>query len=105
MALRLPALALPQPLSPLRAEANGVGLGEVDAPRGRLMYAVEAHHGLIHSLHLLTPTDWTFHPQGILVQALTGRDDAAVLAPWWLAVLDPCVSCSLSFAVEESPHA
>lgn len=81
---------------PLR---DGIGVGMVEAARGLLVHRIEIAGGLVRRWQILAPTEWNFHPCGVLAQALVGQAADAGLA--WraraLAVLvDPCVELRLS---------
>lgn len=78
--------------------ADGVGLAVTEAARGRLVHRVEVRGGLVARYQILAPTEWNFHPQGVLFQALAGQaagNDPALLARLAVAALDPCVTCAI----------
>lgn len=103
--LGLPGAVPPPPVS-LGAR---VGTGDIRCARGRLVHWVGMDgEGRIDSYRILAPTEWTFHPDGALVQGLRGQDGAdrpdfekhvALL----VAAMDPCVSCDIS--IREAAHA
>ncbi|QFY44794.1 hypothetical protein F6R98_20955 [Candidatus Methylospira mobilis] len=77
--------------------ANGTALVQVEASRGRLLHRVEVRDGLIAAYRIIAPTQWNFHPLGLLSSALTGQDarDEEHLQrriEAWVATLDPCVA-------------
>src|SRR5690606_20191461 len=43
---------------------TGIGLGVVEAARGRLVHRVEAVDGKVVCFQILAPTEWNFHPEG-----------------------------------------
>jgi Ni,Fe-hydrogenase I large subunit len=65
--------------------------------RGLLLHWVQLdHRGAVSGYRLVAPTEWNFHPQGALAQALRALqpqdlDSARLLA----AAFDPCVQCSI----------
>ncbi len=78
---------------------TGMGVGVVEAARGLLVHAVRLDNGVVSRYQILAPTEWNFHPAGILVQGLTGAAAGAQLdrnAAWAVSALDPCVACSLT---------
>jgi hypothetical protein len=81
--------------------ATGTGLAKVEAARGRLYHRVEIIDGQVARYQILAPTEWNFHPEGALAQGLLGaqiRGDAARLARFLVAAIDPCVPCSVEIA-------
>ena len=78
----------------------GVGIGQVEAARGRLVHRVEVADGVVRRYQILAPTEWNFHPRGTLARALgtlragdeaTLRRQAALL----IDAVDPCVGYRL----------
>jgi Ni,Fe-hydrogenase I large subunit len=70
------------------------------AARGLLLHRVTLQAGQISDYRILAPTEWNFHPQGVVAQALGSlRGD-----PEWveraagqlIEAIDPCVGYSLS---------
>ncbi len=79
------------------ANGTGIGLGVVEAARGRLVHRVEAVEGKVVRYQILAPTEWNFHPDGALVRGLLDArvEDATVFlrhASLLVAALDPCVA-------------
>lgn len=77
--------------------AQGQALGWCEMARGLLLHWVllDAEGGVL-DYRVLAPTEWNFHPQGALAQAVAAlaTDDqasAAMLA----AAFDPCVNCTV----------
>jgi Ni,Fe-hydrogenase I large subunit len=77
---------------------DGAGLGIAETARGLLLHRVQVERGLVTDYRIVAPTEWNFHPQGPLPQALAGRGaadhqrlerDARVV----VQSLDPCVAC------------
>lgn len=78
---------------PSRA-SSGTGVGSARTARGPLVYWVHAGSGSVEDVRVVAPTDWTFHPRGILHEALLGTEAAPTLerdAGWLILALDPCV--------------
>jgi hypothetical protein len=82
---------------------DGAGLGLAETARGLLLHRVRVERGVVTDYSIVAPTEWNFHPQGPLPQALAGRSaadhgrlerDARVV----VQSLDPCVACRLEIA-------
>lgn len=76
------------------------GIAQVEAARGRLVHRVQLADDKIARYQILAPTEWNFHPAGVLAQGLTGlaatsvetlRQQAALL----VNAIDPCVGYEL----------
>jgi len=85
------------------ALSDGAGLGLAETARGLLLHRVHVERGVVTDYCIVAPTEWNFHPQGPLPQALTGRSaadrgrlehDARVV----VQSLDPCVACRVEIA-------
>lgn len=80
---------------------QGVGVAQVEAARGRLVHRVELEGDLVRRYQILAPTEWNFHPQGVLVQALKGlsassEDELHHQAALLINAIDPCVAYDLN---------
>jgi coenzyme F420-reducing hydrogenase alpha subunit len=75
--------------------AEGTGAGIADTSRGRLAHAVEVRAGRVAAWRTVAPTEWSFHPGGVVAQTLQGVPLEAALrvAPFLVSALDPCVAC------------
>ncbi|WP_163576891.1 nickel-dependent hydrogenase large subunit [Halomonas faecis] len=86
-----------------RPEAEGVGLGLVESPRGLLVHRVRQEAGRIVDYRLLAPTEWNFHPRGAIAGLLVGQRELAGLT-WqkqserFALALDPCVDVDIEVA-------
>jgi Ni,Fe-hydrogenase I large subunit len=81
----------------------GSGLGAVETARGLLLHRVSVRDECVVDYQIVAPTEWNFHPAGVLVQGLSGieaNDRAALLRRARLDVhtLDPCVACRVEVA-------
>ncbi|BBL70172.1 nickel-dependent hydrogenase large subunit [Methylogaea oryzae] len=88
----LPALLPPPPRD------GGVGAAQTEAPRGRLIHRVALAEGRIRDYRILAPTEWNFHPQGLLPQALLNApadERLAARIDALLRAVDPCVDFRL----------
>jgi len=82
---------------------GGTGLGLAETARGLLVHRVQVERGLVTDYRIVAPTEWNFHPQGPLPQALTGlgaADHARLQRDARVVVqsLDPCVACRVEIA-------
>ncbi len=81
--------------------ADGSGVGQVEAARGRLVHWLELENERVKSYRILAPTEWNFHPQGVVaraLQALPGEDDEVLhrMAGLLIETIDPCVGYELT---------
>ena len=82
------------------------GSCELEAARGRLLHQVILDRaGLVQSYSILAPTEWNFHPEGILTTALQGvavqsKTETEALLHDWIRALDPCVDYVLTIEEE-----
>ena len=101
-------VAGPSPVSAglLAGLPAGVGLAMIQAARGLLVHRVRVDGECIADYRILAPTEWNFHPQGVVAVGLAGLMDEAPTADLqWLARLfitavDPCVDFELQLATE-----
>jgi coenzyme F420-reducing hydrogenase alpha subunit len=98
-ALLTPATAVP-PADVNPALPPGVGIGQVEAARGRLVHRVEMDGGCVHRYQILAPTEWNFHPAGVVARGLAqlpGSDAAGLQrqAAMLVNTVDPCVGYDL----------
>ncbi len=54
------------------SDGASAGIGQVEAARGRLVHRVEIESGVIRGYRILAPTEWNFHPDGVLARGLDG---------------------------------
>ncbi len=81
-----------QTLSPYQTET--LGLGVVETARGRLIHQVRMDGDRIVDYRTLAPTEWNFHPEGVVVQALKTLPPSADIANHarvLIEAIDPCV--------------
>jgi len=81
--------------------ASGCGLAAVETSRGVLVHWLRLDRGRVADYRIVAPTEWNFHPRGLLRQALVeGRDTTPPEARTqrWLLALDPCVDCDVEVA-------
>lgn len=87
----------------LVAVMPGVGVGRIAAARGLLIHLAGVAHGRVTNYRILAPTEWNFHPQGVVAQGLTTLEnaEAATLrrrAELLIMATDPCVAYDLTLS-------
>lgn len=95
------ALTAPTPpaAGQILCPAPGIALAAVAAARGILVHRVVMERGLVRDYHILAPTEWNFHPQGVAARGLATLAPSAHQQPWarlYLTALDPCVDFQLA---------
>lgn len=73
---------------------DGSGVAQVEAARGRLAHWVRLQGGVVADYCILAPTEWNFHPQGVLAQGLLtlpADERLPRLARLLVDAIDPCV--------------
>jgi coenzyme F420-reducing hydrogenase alpha subunit len=82
---------------PCKTSAPGTGTGVAETSRGPLAHRVELASGRVARWRTVAPTEWTFHPDGAVREALLGApaEDLTRRAEWLVAALDPCVACDV----------
>jgi hypothetical protein len=82
-----------------RRAIEGGGAGSADTARGPLVYWARAATGAtVKDVRVVAPTDWTFHPRGVVRGALLGAEATPTLARdagWLMLALDPCVAWTI----------
>jgi Ni,Fe-hydrogenase I large subunit len=76
------------------------GLGQVEAARGRLVHRVVVRRGVIVGYQILAPTEWNFHPQGVVARGLMTLPAQEIgtlkqYADLFINAVDPCVGYRL----------
>ncbi len=83
------------PLSP-----HNPGIGQVAAARGQLVHQVTLEQNRIRDYRIVAPTEWNFHPQGVMRQSLLGLSgnlaEVEKQARLLINAVDPCVAYDLS---------
>ncbi|WPL16290.1 coenzyme F420 hydrogenase, subunit alpha [Thiorhodovibrio winogradskyi] len=84
-------------------------LAAVQAARGLLVHRLVVRDGRVQRHQVLAPTEWNFHPRGVLSQALAGlpplgkateRTSIERLARLLVTSIDPCVDYSIGLAAD-----
>lgn len=83
--------------------AERVGVAQIQASRGLLVHRVAIVDGLVQHYQILAPTEWNFHPQGVVAEGLSaiaqqsaGRARLERFAHLYVTAVDPCVDYRLS---------
>lgn len=86
---------------------NRQAIAWCEMARGLLLHWVQLDAAQqVQDYRVLAPTEWNFHPQGALAQALTQLDAADAASARCLgAAYDPCVACSIDAASKETLRA
>jgi hypothetical protein len=76
------------------------GLAQVETARGRLVHYAEISENRISRYQILAPTEWNFHPHGLIQQSLQHTlqqqpDNIKLAADCLINVIDPCVGYRL----------
>jgi len=73
------------------------GFGQVETARGRLTHSVIIKDDVITDYKILAPTEWNFHPRGVLFESLqklpmSDEADTKNMAKMVVESIDPCVA-------------
>ncbi len=94
------------PLYAYRGGEPGWGIATVLTARGLLTHAARVNDNVVTAYRITAPTEWNFHPNGIVAKALHAlpvQSDWRVEANRIVDAIDPCVKAHIR--VEESLHA
>ena len=92
------------PVEPLAAATgNGIGIALIPAARGLLVHRVAIDRDRICDYRILAPTEWNFHPQGVVARGLSALlpTDTKTLerqASLFVTAVDPCVDYHLAIS-------
>lgn len=90
-----------QPVLPAIGTANkAIGLAQVQAARGLLIHRLELRQHRVSDYRIIAPTEWNFHPDGVVVQGLKqlqaeNPNDLQRQAELLINAVDPCVQYAL----------
>lgn len=86
-------------LTPEPVAANP-GIGQAAAARGQLVHRVELDGTVIVNYQILAPTEWNFHPKGVVVESLLTLKGTSQKveqqARLLINAIDPCVGYELN---------
>ncbi len=78
---------------------NNSGIGQVATARGELLHRVDLVHGAVSRYQIVAPTEWNFHPQGVVAKALEtlkgSQEQIERQARLLINAVDPCVGYEL----------
>ncbi len=85
--------------------ADCVGLAQVQAARGLLIHRLALRQGRVYDYRIVAPTEWNFHPDGVLAQGLKSlqaadADGLRQQEEWLINAVDPCVQYRLALIPE-----
>ncbi len=96
--------------------APGVGRSTVETARGLLMHEVELAGDVVERYVVVAPTEWNFHPGGMLDRCLSAtegvvdrvaegypEDQARRRAAQWILAMDPCVAWTIEDGAQRRP--
>jgi len=88
---------------------SGVGIAQVEAARGRLVHGIEIENRTVKRYRILAPTEWNFHPQGVLAKGLkqisaTNDELLKHKATLLINAIDPCVGYDLNLQAADRPE-
>ncbi|MCP3849201.1 MAG: hypothetical protein GY694_03020 [Gammaproteobacteria bacterium] len=82
-------------MSQEKYDINGDGISIVSAARGLLVHHISVEQEKIKKYQILAPTEWNFHPQGVVAQSLAGlqgdEEQIKIQAELLINTIDPCV--------------
>ena len=82
------------------AAAANPGIGQAAAARGQLVHRVELDDAVIVNYQILAPTEWNFHPKGVVVESLLTlkgtSQQVEQQARLLINAIDPCVGYELN---------
>ena len=88
-----------QLISAGRENNHNAAIAQVEAARGRLVHRVEIENDRITGYQILAPTEWNFHPHGVVAQSLDrlsgSADEVKQQADLLIGSIDPCVAYDL----------
>ncbi|TRW89767.1 nickel-dependent hydrogenase large subunit [Candidatus Methylobacter oryzae] len=97
---RLRQLLTQTKLPEMNTASDGIGLAQVQAARGLLIHRLELRQGRVCDYCIVAPTEWNFHPEGVVVQGLKqlqagNPNDLQRQAELLINAVDPCVQYAL----------
>jgi Ni,Fe-hydrogenase I large subunit len=86
--------------STLSSTTTDEGLSQIEAARGRLIHRAVVSSGVIACYQIVAPTEWNFHPQGVVARGLQRLpaqeiDRLKQYADLFINAVDPCVGYRL----------
>ncbi|MFZ2168748.1 MAG: nickel-dependent hydrogenase large subunit [Methylococcaceae bacterium] len=89
------------PVQQVSSDGVGVGLAQVQAARGLLIHRLVLHQGQVYDYRIVAPTEWNFHPDGVVAHSLKQLqadcvNDLQRQAELLINAIDPCVQYQLN---------
>ena len=86
-------------VEPPLVSVQNPAIGQVSAARGQLVHRVEVDGDTIVDYRITAPTEWNFHPRGVVARSLEtlhgSREQLAQQARLMINAIDPCVAFEL----------
>jgi coenzyme F420-reducing hydrogenase alpha subunit len=84
---------------------NGIGLAQVQAARGLLIHRLELRQERVYDYRIVAPTEWNFHPEGVVAQGLKqlrteSSNDLQRQAELFINAVDPCIQYTLHLTLQ-----
>ncbi|WP_432474062.1 nickel-dependent hydrogenase large subunit [Amphritea sp. HPY] len=88
-----------------KLQLHNIGYGIAETARGTLLHRVVMEQGKVAEYHIVAPTEWNFHRQGVLAKKLKGlavesEQHALELTGLFALLVDPCVGYQVSLKSE-----
>jgi hypothetical protein len=85
----------------ITAASDGIALAQVQAARGLLIHRLALRQGRVYDYRIVAPTEWNFHPEGVVMQSLRrlqapSPNDLRRQAELLINAIDPCVQYTLN---------
>ncbi|MFU8788068.1 MAG: nickel-dependent hydrogenase large subunit [Methylobacter sp.] len=92
------------------ATNEGIGLAQVQAARGLLIHRLQLRQGRVHDYRIIAPTEWNFHPEGVVAQGLkqlqtANLNDLQRQADLLINAIDPCIQYALNLTGSRNSRA
>ena len=103
---RIPGELTGKPTFPAKGfGSDGIGIAQVQAARGLLIHRLVLRQGRVYDYRIVAPTEWNFHPHGVVAQGLQNLHvpDAVSLkqqADLFIKAVDPCVKYHLTLTAQ-----
>lgn len=88
----------------------GIGLAQVPAARGLLIHRAVFDQGRVQNYAIIAPTEWNFHPRGVVVESLMNlcahnQAELKAQADLLIHAIDPCIKYQLKLTDKETGEA
>jgi len=98
---QLSKMVIQEDFSGYNVQQNSIGISQIETARGRLIHRANIKDNLIEQYQILAPTEWNFHPKGILAQSLSklntkDKNEMSRISHLLINAIDPCVGYTLT---------